>query len=86
MKPGLLQHPTQGRYVEVLASILMALSAPVVFAADGFNAGFATTDITLLVERWTEVIVKAHSVLQPATLSVVVPQQPENPATKQDCS
>ena len=29
----------------------------------------------LLVERWTEVIVKAHAVRQPVTLSVVVPQQ-----------
>ncbi len=29
----------------------------------------------LLVERWTEVIVKAHAARQPVTLSVVVPQQ-----------
>ena len=34
------------RYFSLLALIVMALSAPAVFAEDGFNAGFATTDIT----------------------------------------
>ena len=34
------------RYFSLLALISMALAAPAVFAADGFSAGFATTDIT----------------------------------------
>jgi len=31
---------------------------------------------SLLVDRWTEVIVKAHAAQQAVKLSVVVPQQP----------